>query len=599
MAVQDASVSPEPVGPVVVDPDELAANNAATGIGRGEQQAALFAEHVARVESAGAFVAPPDLGPPPPGPQPGPDPLRGAKVVAGRMLGAVGSGFFHGVTDILGRNTNDRVWTNWYSSGKHLPGPAPSGPRSSSSPTCASRCSRTTSCAPTRRCRRPRTPTRRRRCPSSPAAGARPTAAGTTCPRTRTAGSTRWSGRRTPASSATSATTGAGRGAPAADPATDPVSVRELSRELLAPKGERRSSARSSTCGRRRGSSSRTTTGSATAPTSTASRPRSRSPRTTRCARYGIDHLDVRRSHADPTRRADGPDESLPPDVPQRGDALVGRLAALRQRLGDPARAALHVGGKLTRDRRRHAARSTPRPAPSDRASSRNWWVGLGDAAHALRPRAQRDLRHARASPPRLGRRGALPDRPARQRRGHGQDPHRRVDARDPAQRRCSAACWRTGSAWSRRSSAASSKQVARGHPDHQPRARRDRRQRTRATFRRTGCRRSSSASTGCTRCCPTGCGWSTSTARRTRGAVRSAPGTRLARRSSPSTASRRSPAPWGAVAVRPGQQQLPRLAAGRSPCRAHRSSDIGASTSTATASVACRRTTSCAASSA
>jgi len=44
--------------------------------------------------------------------------------VAGRMLGAVGSGFFHGVTDILGRNTNDRVWTNWYSSGKHLPGPA-------------------------------------------------------------------------------------------------------------------------------------------------------------------------------------------------------------------------------------------------------------------------------------------------------------------------------------------------------------------------------------------------------------------------------------------------------------------------------------------
>ena len=163
MAIQDA----QPPGPSRrADPDELAANNAATGIDRGEQQAALFAEHVARVERDGAFVEPPDLGMPPPGPQPGPDPLRGAKVVAGRVLGAVGSGFFHGVTNLLGRNTNDRVWTNWYSSGKRLPGPAPSGPRSSSSRTCASRCSRTTSCAPTPRVRRPGTPTRRRRCPT-------------------------------------------------------------------------------------------------------------------------------------------------------------------------------------------------------------------------------------------------------------------------------------------------------------------------------------------------------------------------------------------------------------------------------------------------
>ncbi|HET6938994.1 MAG TPA: peroxidase family protein [Nocardioides sp.] len=128
MAIQDASVPPSseplPRKGLGVDPDELAANNAATGIGRGEQQAGLFAEHVARVERDGAFVEPPDLGTPPPGPQPGPDPLRGAKVVAGRVLGAVGSGFFHGVTNLLGRNTNDRVWTNWYSSGAHLPGPA-------------------------------------------------------------------------------------------------------------------------------------------------------------------------------------------------------------------------------------------------------------------------------------------------------------------------------------------------------------------------------------------------------------------------------------------------------------------------------------------
>lgn len=104
--------------------DELAATNAATGIDRGEQQAALFAQHVARVERVGAFAEPPDLGTPPPAPQPSPDLLRGAKVVAGRVLGAVGSGFFDGVTHLVGRNTNDRVWTNWYRSGAHLPEPA-------------------------------------------------------------------------------------------------------------------------------------------------------------------------------------------------------------------------------------------------------------------------------------------------------------------------------------------------------------------------------------------------------------------------------------------------------------------------------------------
>ncbi len=98
MAIQDASVppspdpvAPAPVGPGVVTPNELAADNAATGIGRGEQQAALFAEHVARVERDGAFVEPPDLGTPPPGPQPRPDALRGVKVETGKVLGAVGS----------------------------------------------------------------------------------------------------------------------------------------------------------------------------------------------------------------------------------------------------------------------------------------------------------------------------------------------------------------------------------------------------------------------------------------------------------------------------------------------------------------------------
>ena len=119
MAIQDLPVTPDQVEPT--DPRELAAE---VGIDRGEQQAALFAEHTARVERQGAFVEPPDLGTPPPGPQPDPDRLRGVKVAAGRVLGVAGSGFFHGVTALLGRNTNDRVWTNWYSSGAHLPGPA-------------------------------------------------------------------------------------------------------------------------------------------------------------------------------------------------------------------------------------------------------------------------------------------------------------------------------------------------------------------------------------------------------------------------------------------------------------------------------------------
>jgi hypothetical protein len=102
---------------------ERAALNAATELGRGEHQAGIFADRYARTEREGAFQEPPDLGPPPPGPRPARDRLRPLKVRTGKVLGAAGSAFFHGVTRTLGRHTNDRVWTNWYSSGKHLPGP--------------------------------------------------------------------------------------------------------------------------------------------------------------------------------------------------------------------------------------------------------------------------------------------------------------------------------------------------------------------------------------------------------------------------------------------------------------------------------------------
>ena len=55
---------------------------------------------------------------------------------------------------------------------------------------------------------------------------------------------------------------------------------------------------------------------------------------------------------------------------------------------------------------------------------------GPGDAAHALRPRAQRHLRHPARGLPRLGRQPALQRRAAHQRRGDGQDPLHRMDAR-------------------------------------------------------------------------------------------------------------------------------------------------------------------------
>jgi hypothetical protein len=98
--------------------------DAATRIADGEHQDTVFAAAYARTAEHGAWQEPPDLGPPPPGPQPAPDRLRPVKVGAGRALGTVGSAFFHGVTKALGRNTNDRVWTNWYASGERLPGPA-------------------------------------------------------------------------------------------------------------------------------------------------------------------------------------------------------------------------------------------------------------------------------------------------------------------------------------------------------------------------------------------------------------------------------------------------------------------------------------------
>jgi hypothetical protein len=102
---------------------ERAAANAATGVARGERQTQVFEALYDRVRREGTFTPPPALEPPPPI-ETTDDRWRPVKVRVGRALGTAGSAFFHAVTRAVGsRGTNGPVWTNWYSSGKGLPGP--------------------------------------------------------------------------------------------------------------------------------------------------------------------------------------------------------------------------------------------------------------------------------------------------------------------------------------------------------------------------------------------------------------------------------------------------------------------------------------------
>ena len=139
----------------------------------------------------------------------------------------------------------------------------------------------------------------------------------------------------------------------------------------------------------------------------------------------------------DPTRPPD--EDAAAPHLRQHRDPLVGRLAALRQHSRDPGEGPLGEDGKLGSARRAGPGRSDYREAPRRRARL----LGRpGDAAHALRLRAQRDLRPPARRVPALDRRRAVRPRPARQHRAAGEDPHGRVDAGhprppDPADRRC------------------------------------------------------------------------------------------------------------------------------------------------------------------
>ena len=218
---------------------------------------------------------------------------------------------------------------------------------------------------------------------------------------------------------------------PPEDPATDPVSVRELSRRLLTSTGERRTIPFLNLWA---------------AAWIQFQNARLGEPRLQRLdpdgpdpARGGRPATRVRRRppHHPPERP--GPDPAArgrraAADLPERGHPLVGRLAALRQRLGDPAQGALawRAAGSPSSD-------DGTLPVDAETGTeltgfSRNWWVGLG-LLHTVFAREHNAICDMlRGAPPDLGRRDPVPDRPAGQRRGDGQDPHHRVDAGHPAE---------------------------------------------------------------------------------------------------------------------------------------------------------------------
>lgn len=120
MAIQDPQAALTPQVAAALTREEV---NEAIGIARGERQDEIYARSYARVRDEGAWREPPHLAEPPPGPRPPRDRFRAAKVGFGRLAGAAGSMGFHLVTTALARNIDDDVWTNWYRTGDRLPGP--------------------------------------------------------------------------------------------------------------------------------------------------------------------------------------------------------------------------------------------------------------------------------------------------------------------------------------------------------------------------------------------------------------------------------------------------------------------------------------------
>ena len=416
---------------------ERASASAATGLAAGEQQRELFRDLFSRDR----LLAGPDLAPSPETPPPlGPHRVgiaalaHDALIGLGQAAGAIGSFVLHRLTDFLGRRgTNDVVWTNWHSSGKGLPAPVAkvvqilklaymreqlfANNLVRPYPTDAKTAFYGTDHEPPAGVRRWRTadgswnnaaPRSRRSLRSDGRRGVHAVLPQRRRrPRPRGGAPPRRTPRRTRSACARSA---ARSSRPRASAQLVPflnlwaaawiqfMNHDWVSHGTLGPDAHRRAPAR-----RRR-------------PVARALRPRP--PR--------------RAAHR---RRPDAPARRRRPaaDVHQRGHALVGRLAALRQRSRHAGEAAQRCRRQAHRDRRRPASRRSRHRHRADRVLAQLVGGARRDA-HVVRPRAQRDLRSAQGRAPRLGRRGAVPDRAARERGGDGEDPHRGVDAGDPAE---------------------------------------------------------------------------------------------------------------------------------------------------------------------
>ena len=100
---------------------------------------------------------------------------------------------------------------------------------------------------------------------------------------------------------------------------------------------------------------------------------------------------DADRAHAQRSRRRTRTGGAA--DLRHGRHALVGRLADLRQRPGLRGRAARERGRQAPPRRPTACCRATSRQRVDLTGVAGNFWLGLGAAAHALHARAQRDLR--------------------------------------------------------------------------------------------------------------------------------------------------------------------------------------------------------------
>ena len=144
----------------------------------------------------------------------------------------------------------------------------------------------------------------------------------------------------------------------------------------------------------------------------------------------------VRASDADPPHPGGSDVRRWAADVPEHRDPLVGRVPGVRQQPGGRGVAAHALGwARQAVPGRDHPLRPTVDARGARRRHGRDEGELVARARHAphvVHAGAQRDLRSPRPVLPAPGRRAALRPRAPDQCRPDRQDPHRRVDHRDP-----------------------------------------------------------------------------------------------------------------------------------------------------------------------